>query len=116
MSTEMKGTTFGAASPAPVGEQLRMEFQHLRAAWWCFLLLGILLVLAGSAAIIFPALTILTTFAATLVLGIMLMVSGIATIITAFWAGKWSGLLLQLLVGILYVVAGWVIIDEPVKA
>ena len=51
-----------------------------------------------------------------LVLGVALTVAGIATIITAFWTGKWSGMLLQLLVGILYVVVGMQIADAPIKA
>ena len=97
-------------------EQLQAEFRHLRSNWWCFLLLGIVLVIGGTAAIVFPTLTIVTTFAATVILGAILMVTGISTIITAFWAGKWSGVLLQLLCGILYVVAGYVIWDEPFQA
>jgi len=32
--------------------------------------------------------------------------------ITAFWAGKWSGVLVQLLIGILYLVAGLTIADH----
>src|SRR5262245_8287562 len=115
MSTEMR-STLGMPDPALAGEQLRKEFQHLRSCWWCFLLLGILLVVTGTAAIIFPIFTVGATLTAMLVLGIILLVSGIATIVTAFWAGKWSGMLLQLLVGILYVVAGWVILETPVEA
>ena len=64
---------------------------------------------------IFPALTVLTSFAAVVVLGVVLMVAGIATIITSFWAGKWSGMLVQLLVGILYLVVGFMITDKPLQ-
>ena len=39
-------------------EQLEREFQHLRSDWWWLLLFGILLVVCGSAAVIFPALTV----------------------------------------------------------
>jgi uncharacterized membrane protein HdeD (DUF308 family) len=42
------------------------------------------------------------------------MVGGVATIVGAFWAGKWSGLLVQLLVGILYLVSGFMITEQPV--
>ena len=83
---------------------------------WCWLLsFGILLTACGAAAVI-PALTVLTTVTATLVLGIVLMVAGIATVITAFWAGKWSGMLVQLLVGILYVVVGFMITEKPLAS
>jgi uncharacterized membrane protein HdeD (DUF308 family) len=95
---------------------LERELGHLKSTWWCFLVLGILLVLCGTAALVFPALTILTSFAVVVILGIALLVGGVATIITSFWAGKWSGTLLQLLVGILYVVAGFVITDTPVAS
>ena len=69
-------------------------------------MLGILLAICGTVALVSPAFTVGTTYAAVLILGIVLMVAGMATIITAFWAGKWSGMLLQLLVGILYLGGG----------
>ncbi|MBU4271367.1 MAG: HdeD family acid-resistance protein [Planctomycetes bacterium] len=89
---------------------LEQEFHHLRSDWLWLLLYGILLVVCGVAAIIFPA---LTSVAAMVVLGVVLMIAGVATIIQAFWAGKWSGLMLQLLVGILYTAVGFMIIDTP---
>jgi uncharacterized membrane protein HdeD (DUF308 family) len=44
------------------------------------------------------------------------MVGGAATVVLSFWAGKWSGFLVQILVGILYLVAGFAIFDAPVRA
>jgi uncharacterized membrane protein HdeD (DUF308 family) len=108
MSTQVTETS--AVKP------LERELGHLKSTWWCFFLLGILLVLCGTAALVFPALTVLTSFAVVVILGIALLVGGVATIITSFWVGKWSGTLLQLLVGILYVVAGFVITDTPVAS
>jgi len=117
MSTEGKEKTEVPAAGAPglaVAEVLlHREFRHLKSSWWWFLLLGILLVLGGTIALLFP---VVTNVAVMVVLGVTLMVSGIATIVAAFWAGKWSGLLLQLLVGILYVVVGMQIADTPVRA
>ena len=78
-------------------EQLQREFRHLRSSWWWLFLFGILLAVCGAAAVIFPALTVLTTVVAMRILGIVLIVAGIATIVMSFWAGKWSGLLVQLL-------------------
>jgi uncharacterized membrane protein HdeD (DUF308 family) len=101
---------------APPDDQLGREFRHLKSSWWWLFLLGILLVVCGTAAIIFPMLTVITSFAAVVVLGVALMIAGVATIVTAFWAGRWSGVLVQLLVGILYVVAGFVITDTPVRS
>jgi uncharacterized membrane protein HdeD (DUF308 family) len=104
-----------ACDAACVG-QIQREFQHLKARWTWLRIFGIVLVVCGAAALISPALTIFTTFAVTLALGLLLMVGGISTIVTSLWAGKWSGLLVQLLMGILYLVVGWIIIDEPVRS
>jgi uncharacterized membrane protein HdeD (DUF308 family) len=104
------------ACMAACNEQLRQEFRHLRRDWWWLFLFGILLVVCGTAAVISPAVTALTSLAAVVVLGVVLMIAGIATIITSLWAGKWSGMLVQLLVGILYVVLGFMITDKPVQS
>ena len=89
------------------------ELQHLRDEWWWFLILGILLVISGVTAIAYP---FASSVAAVMVLGVSLLVSGVATIITSFWAGKWSAMLLQLLAGIFYAVVGFVIMDTPIKS
>jgi uncharacterized membrane protein HdeD (DUF308 family) len=89
---------------------VRHELHHLRSSWCWFLSLGVLLVLCGATALIFP---VISSVAAIMVLAVTLMVAGVATIIGSFWAGKWSGFLVQLLVGILYVAAGFVVTDRP---
>jgi uncharacterized membrane protein HdeD (DUF308 family) len=100
--------------PRPIlPDMLRQEFRHLRASWWWFLLLGILLAVGGTAALVFPAVTVFTSYVTVVVLGVTLMISGTAVIVTAFWAGRWSGLLVHLLVGILYFVAGLARADAP---
>lgn len=109
MSSEEKPNVAGCG-------QLIEEFQHLRSQWRWLFLYGILLAVCGSAAIIFPALTVLTSVTAVVVLGIALMIAGIATIIASLWAGKWSGMLVQLLVGILYLVVGFMITDKPFQS
>jgi uncharacterized membrane protein HdeD (DUF308 family) len=75
--------------------------------------LGLLLVAAGTAAIVVPAATVGTTFAVTIFFGAILMVAGVATIVSSFWIGRWSGFLVQLLVGILYLASGFVITENP---
>lgn len=107
-------TTSGGPIMSAVAAHLKHELHHLRAHWWCFMLLGVLLVVAGTAAIVFPALTVTATFAATTLLAVLLMVSGVAIIVGSFWAGKWSGMLLQLLVGMLYLAAGFMMTENPV--
>jgi uncharacterized membrane protein HdeD (DUF308 family) len=100
----------GTLSPGAV---LGHELQALHKQWWCFLLLGITMVVLGTLAIADPFITSFTTFAAVLILGFVLMVAGIMQIISSFWAGKWSGMLLHMLIGVLYGVTGYMIIDQP---
>jgi uncharacterized membrane protein HdeD (DUF308 family) len=97
----------------PPAAELRHELHHLQASWWWLLLLGVLLVVCGSISIIFP---FLTSVAAITVLAAVLMVAGVATIIGAFWAGRWSGVLVQVLVGILYLAAGFVVSERPLTS
>src|SRR5580698_370873 len=93
---------------------LRHELEHLRSHWLWIMLLGVLLVVGGTAAIVVPSVTVGTTFAATIFLGALLMIGGVATIVSAFWIGKWSGFLIQLLVGLLYLACGFVMTENPV--
>jgi uncharacterized membrane protein HdeD (DUF308 family) len=95
-----------------VENQLAQEFQHVKSCWCCFLMLGILLVACGSVAIVIPPFFTVVT---AMVLGIVLMVAGLVTIVSSFWIGKWSGMLLHLLAGIFYLVAGFVVSERPVE-
>jgi uncharacterized membrane protein HdeD (DUF308 family) len=96
-----------------MADMLKHELDHLRSHWFWIVLLGLLLVVAGTAAIVVPPATVGTTFAAVVFLGILLMVAGVATIVSSFWIGKWGGFLVQLLVGILYVACGFVVTENP---
>jgi uncharacterized membrane protein HdeD (DUF308 family) len=93
----------------PVGHEL----QHLRSSWCWFLVLGILLVVCGTMALVCP---VLSSLLAVSVLAVLLMVAGVATIVSSFWAGKWGGFLVQLLVGILYLAAGCAITERPLAS
>jgi uncharacterized membrane protein HdeD (DUF308 family) len=95
-------------------QMVQHELQHMKNKWCWFLLLGILLVLGGTAAIIVPLVTAAASLVAVIVVGVVLMISGAGVIIESVWAGKWSGMLLHLLVGVLYVVVGFIIIDRPI--
>jgi uncharacterized membrane protein HdeD (DUF308 family) len=107
--------TMGPAGPA-VEHTARYELAHLRSSWWWFLALGILLVVCGTLAIIFPVVTVATSLLSVIVIAVVLMIAGAAMIVGAFWAGKWSGFLVQLLVGLLYLGAGFVVTERPVRS
>lgn len=116
MSSESEQKVADAAgAPCVVLAQdvLRQELGHLKTGWWWLLFFGILLIVGGTVALLFP---ILTNVAAMVVLGVTLVMAGIATIVTAFWAGKWGGFLVQFLVGIVYFVVGLQIADMPLQA
>ncbi len=71
--------------------------------WGWFLALGLLLILAGAAAIAFP---LLSTVATKIALGWIFLITGAVLVVHAFSIQGWRGFLLGLLVGALYVVAG----------
>ena len=101
--------TTGLTTP---GEMVRHELHEIRDHWWAFLALGIALVVIGSLCIIYPA---VSSVGAVVALGFLLIAGGIAQIVSSFWAGKWTGMLMHLLVGVLYVVVGFMIIDSPAE-
>src|SRR6188768_882974 len=93
------------------GAVLRHELQALHKQWWCFLLLGVSLVVLGSICIADP---LIASVASVVVLGFLMLAGGITQIISSFWSGKWSGMLLHMLIGVLYAVVGYMFIDQPV--
>src|SRR6187401_1811220 len=96
---------------SPSNSLVTHELHSLRNQWWCFFLLGIALVVLGSICIAEP---LVPSLASVIVLGFLMMAAGIAQIVSAFWVGKWSGMLLHLLLGLLYAVVGYMIVDAPV--
>lgn len=80
---------------------------------WCWLLsLGIALVLLGIVAIGLP---FFATLEFVTVLGILLLLAGGFMVVNAFNSPRWNGLLLHLLIGILYIVSGFLILENPVQ-
>jgi len=97
--------------------ELRQTFCHELAAvqehWWVFLILGIGLAVLGTVAL---ASAPFVTLAAVALFGIVMVVGGIAQVVSGFWAGRWSGFLLHMLLGVLYVIVGYILVDRPVEA
>jgi uncharacterized membrane protein HdeD (DUF308 family) len=86
------------------------ELRPMCKEWIWFLLLGIGMILLGVTAVVMAP---LVTLALAKVFGIILIVAGIVQTATAFFSPRWSGLLMQLLLGILYVVVGVLVADSP---
>ena len=83
-------------------EAARMRF-YIADHWLWFLGLGLLLTLAGAAAIAFP---FFSTVAAKIALGWLLLFTGVANIVHAFATSGWRAFGHNLLVGLLFAAAG----------
>jgi len=88
------------------------EMHELRKDWGWILALGIGLALTGVAAISVP---LLATVGVVTVIGILMLVAGAAQIVSAFSSAKWSGVFLHIVVGLLYGVTGFFILESPLK-
>jgi uncharacterized membrane protein HdeD (DUF308 family) len=111
--TMSKTTSDQAVNPESLPTVFGHELGRLKSHWWWFLVLGVLLVIGGVVAITYP---VFTSVGVVMVMGAILIISGVIMVVGAFWAGKWSAFFLQLLVGILYIMAGMVIRDAPLKS
>ena len=68
-----------------------------------FIILGVLLIILGVAAIAFP---LMTTIAAKIFLGWLFLIGGVVQIIHAFSTRQRSEFFFELLIGVLYLIAG----------
>ena len=92
---------------------LRHELEAIRGQWVWLLVLGIVLVVAGTLAIGMP---LVASLATALLIGAMLLVGGAAQLVGSFWTREWSGFFLMLLMGVLYVVLGLLFLKRPISA
>jgi uncharacterized membrane protein HdeD (DUF308 family) len=77
---------------------------------WIRGLLGIVLILAGLAVI---ADVTFATAVSALVIGVLAIVSGAFDVIHAFWTKGWGGFGWQILLGVLYLLLGIVLMSQP---
>jgi uncharacterized membrane protein HdeD (DUF308 family) len=85
----------------------------VREHWKAFLIEGILLVILGLAAMILPP---LASLAVTIFLGWMFLISGIAGLALTFWARQMPGFWWSLFSAVLAILAGLVLLAQPVEA
>jgi uncharacterized membrane protein HdeD (DUF308 family) len=86
---------------------------RLRRNWGWFLVLGILLILAGVCAMRAP---FMASFATVNVVGYLLLFGAGIEIASGIWTGTWGGFFLHLLGGLLYLFLGALILDRPLEA
>jgi uncharacterized membrane protein HdeD (DUF308 family) len=90
-------------SKADIDSALAEAKRHISESWGWFLALGILLILAGVAAIAFP---LLSTIATKIMLGWIFLIAGVVMAVHAFSIQQWRGFLVELLLALLYIVVG----------
>lgn len=90
-------------TPADIEAKIAETRKLISEKWGWFLALGIALIVVGIAAIAFP---FVSTIAAKIVLGWLFLIGGILIVIHSFSLPGWKGFIWNLLIGILYLVAG----------
>jgi len=86
--------------------------EGLREIWPFLTGMGGALMVLGAVAIGF---SLTATLATVLVFGILLLLGGLFQVVTAFWGRSWRGFFLHLLAGVLYLIVGVFMIDNPVE-
>ena len=92
---------------------LRHELEAIRGNWGWILALGIILIVVGTVAIAMP---LAASLASAIAFGVLFLVGGITQLVGSFWTRDWSGFLLYLLMGLLYVVLGVMFLRHPGEA
>ena len=84
----------------------------LHAHWVLFLVEGVVLLVLGATAIVIPP---LATLAVTILLGWLLLVSGVMGLITSFWMRQAPGFWWSLLSAVLGIAVGLVLLASPLS-
>jgi uncharacterized membrane protein HdeD (DUF308 family) len=87
--------------------------EPLRAKWGWIVALGAIYMVAGFVAL---GSVVTATVVSVFVVGIMMLVAGVAEVINAFQVKTWGNFVLWVLLGALYIIAGFVTLENPVLA
>jgi uncharacterized membrane protein HdeD (DUF308 family) len=89
------------------------ELAPLRAKSGWIIALGVVYVIAGFVAL---GSIMIATVASVLIVGVMMIVAGVAELINAFQIKSWGKFLIWASLGVLYIVAGFVTFENPLLA
>ncbi|HTR13598.1 MAG TPA: HdeD family acid-resistance protein [Roseiarcus sp.] len=95
-------------SASPMGSAQGLA--PLRAKWGWIVALGVVYLIAGFVALYS---IVIATLASAWVVGIMMMIAGVAEIINAFQIKTWGRFIFWLILGVLYIVAGFIAFENP---
>src|ERR1700742_3657159 len=93
--------------------QAGSEMAPLRSKWGWIVALGVVYLLAGLIALGSMA---TATVASVLVVGVMMIIAGVTEVFSAFQIKSWGRFLLWALLGVLYIIAGFVTFENPLLA
>src|SRR5215471_3827313 len=89
------------------------RLEPLRSKWGWIVALGIVYLVAGLIAL---GSVVMATVVSVFIVGIMMLVAGVAEVVNAFQVKSWGRFLFWLLLGVLYIVAGFVTFENPLLA
>ncbi|HUB15388.1 MAG TPA: HdeD family acid-resistance protein [Acetobacteraceae bacterium] len=89
-----------------------LGYKGAASKWGGFVALGIVMILGGIFAL---GDVVAFTLVSVIFIGAMLLVGGIFQVIHAFMTREWSAFLLSLLAGALYIIGGFLIMQEPIQ-
>jgi uncharacterized membrane protein HdeD (DUF308 family) len=104
----MSATSESSGSYAPAS-----GLEPLRAKSGWIIALGIVYVISGLVAL---GSVVLATVVTIFIVGIMMLIAGAAEFVNAFQIKTWGKFLLWLLLGVLYIVAGFITFENPLLA
>jgi uncharacterized membrane protein HdeD (DUF308 family) len=100
-----------AGSPQSIDGASELEPLRAKSGW--IVALGLVYVIAGLVAL---GSVVMATVATVSLVGIMMLIAGAAEVINAFQIKTWGKFLLWILLGALYIVAGFVTFENPLLA
>lgn len=92
----------------PIGPQPMFNLRTVRWSW--LMTLGVIMLILGTLAIIFPA---ATSVSIELILGIMLVIAGASRVISIFRSKGWGDFFVKMLVSAIYLAAGVMLLVYP---
>jgi uncharacterized membrane protein HdeD (DUF308 family) len=99
--------------PTSPGQPSHEEHASLQRIWLLLLALGLVCVFVGILAISFSFVATMTTV---IVFGTLLLIAGVTEVVHAVMVRKGSGFSLHLLAAGLYLIVGFFMLEDPVKA
>ncbi|EQA97658.1 uncharacterized membrane protein HdeD (DUF308 family) [Sphingobium wenxiniae] len=92
---------------------LRGAIAPLRGKWGWIVALGVVYLVTGIIAL---GSVVMATVASVFVVGVMMLIAGVAEVVNAFQIKSWGKFLLWALLGMLYIVAGFATFQNPLLA